>query len=349
MFKLTRNEVPTWIINGTNTEFKTSKIIWTIQSVVVDWISVTWFTWENLTISLSVAPSTTITVNYFYVDVPLLRGNWLVTLWDLKISFYRKIWRVNDDLSIPANINKLYPPEYVKEELLKSYKRITNRTPETNRIQQYTTIWRNWYIVTWSISEDTITLENSLTTDIAWIFYVWNWISYDYYSIAWWLYQVKWVDVSAVGDKLITWNKIPYWVKKITEVISDWVELSYIDEREYFMWNDYNYSITKDWQGNSYLLLPYAVDTVDTVVKYIPDMNYFSTDTDIVDIDEEYMDVIVYDTTYRLLKDKEDERWVDFKNELWDWRKQWLLYEYQSSVKSQIKKTRARIWFANTY
>jgi hypothetical protein len=51
-------------------------------------------------------------------------------------------------------------------------------------------------------------------------------------------------------------------------------------------------------------------------VKYVPDKKYFSDDNDIIDIEEEYMDTIVYDTAYRLLLDKEDERWQTFKEEL---------------------------------
>jgi hypothetical protein len=58
------------------------------------------------------------------------------------------------------------------------------------------------------------------------------------------------------------------------------------------------------------------------------------------------MDTIVYDTAYRLLLDKEDERWQTFKEELWNWSKYWLLREYQSYIKSKKKSNRGRIWFS---
>jgi hypothetical protein len=35
-----------------------------------------------------------------------------------------------------------------------------------------------------------------------------------------------------------------------------------------------------------------------------------SNDNDIIDIPSEYTDLFVYDTAYKLLRDKEDERWA---------------------------------------
>jgi hypothetical protein len=52
------------------------------------------------------------------------------------------------------------------------------------------------------------------------------------------------------------------------------------------------------------------------VVKFIPDANSLYDDDDIVNIPEEYADVVVYDTAYRILQNREDDRWQAFKQEL---------------------------------
>jgi hypothetical protein len=62
--------------------------------------------------------------------------------------------------------------------------------------------------------------------------------------------------------------------------------------------------------------LPYS-DKAHTVnVKYIPQHNHYLFDEQIIEIPYEFADVIVYDTAYRLLKDKEDDRWQSIKEDL---------------------------------
>lgn len=351
MLKLLKNYVPTWDIDGINKDFKTDKLIGAIQSIIVDWVDI-WeaYTWDkNITITLDVAPVTSITFNFFYRDVNAIRWNWMVTLWDLRDDFYRKIWRLNENGTIPTNLNRLYPEAYVKSELRKSLKRITNKSPEVNRLQQYSTVHTSGSLVIWTTSDNTVTLEQTMTEDIEGVFYVWDWVAYDYYSVNGNVFQVKGSDISQVWDRLLIWSKIPFWVQKVSEVRIEWTICEYIDERDFHMWNKFKYTIIKDWQGNSYLFFPYSEEQQVIAVQYVPDMNHFVEDADIINIEEEYTDVVVYDTVYRLLRDKEDERWIWFKEELWDWKRQWLLYEYQAFVKSQIKKTRAKIWFASTF
>lgn len=349
MLKLLTNQIPTWTIGWGNKEFKFDKIIGAILSIYVDGSEVTWYSFNNNTITLDVAPTSTIVVNYFYREVSWIKWEWLVTLWDLKRAFYRKIGRVNQDGTVPLNLNKLYPEDYVKSELRKSYKRIVNKSPEKLRIQQYALKWVNWYKVIWETSNNTITFDQSLSQEIEGIFFVWDGVVYDYYSVDNWVFQVKDVDISEIGDRVIVWNRIPYGVQKISSVYVDWVELDYIDERDFNMATVDKYTITRDWQGNKYIILPYSENEEVTVVKFIAEVDAMSDEDDAIDIPEEYMDVIVYDTAYRLLMDKEDERWMWMKQELWNGRKEWLLYEYQAFVKSETKNSRAKIWIARTY
>lgn len=348
MLKLKQGVIPTWTIDGVNKEFKVEEIIGAIQSIYVDWNLVTGYSIDALTITLDVAPVSSILVNFFYREVSAIEWNWQVTLWDLKTGFYRKIGRVNNNLTVPANIAKLYPEDYVKSELRKSLKRITNKSPEKKRVQQYTLRASNWYIVTGEISDNSITFEQSLTQEITWMFFVWDGVSYEYYGLDWTTFEVAEVDLSELWDRVIVWYRIPYGVKNISTVHCDGRELTPKDERYWGMYERNTYTVTKDFQWNEYLFTPYSEDVETIVVKYIPDLWCISDDNDIVDIPEEYADVVIYDTAYKLLKDKEDDRAQWIKDDLWNGRWTGMLYDYQSYIKSQIKKTKNRIWFAKT-
>lgn len=349
MLKLKQNITPIWTIDGVNKIFTVEDIIWAVQSIYVDGSVITSYSIDWLTITFDVAPTTSVSMNYFYREVSWIEWNWQVTLWDLKLWFYRRIWRVNDNLTVPQNLNKLYPEDYVKSELRKSYKRIVNKSPENDRIQQYTIDSLNGYKITWQNSEDTITLEQSITQSIEWMFLFWEWVSYEYYGIVDNMFQVKDIDISKIGDKVIVGHRIPYGVQKISSVYINWTEIDYIDERSFWVNTKDRYTIIQDFQWNEYLFLPYSEDENIVVVKYISDPKHITDDNDIIDIPEEYMDVIIYDTAYRLLKDKEDERWAYMKEELWNGKKEWLLYEYQSYVKSRVMNSRTKIGLASTY
>lgn len=347
MLKLIKNETPIGVINWTNKEYKTSKIIGRVQSIVVDGVAVSAFTYDGIQFNLSVAPTVSVTINYFYRDVAPVRGMGDVNVWDVVLGFYRKIGRVNEDGSVPQNINKLYPKDYVISEVRKSMKRVLNKSPETNRLQQYTIVTTNGNRVTGTNSNNTITLEQSLENDIIGMFLIEWGTTYEYYSINAWEYQVKDVDITKVGDRVVFGQKVPYGVQKISSVYVNWVEYDYIDERNYTMYGNRWTTIT-DAQGNRYIFLPYMDDEIKVVVKYVPDTNSLLHEEDIIDIPEEYTDVLIYDVAYRLLQEKEDERWQIFKWELWDGRRQWMLFEFQMFIRSHNKKIRNKIGFAKT-
>lgn len=349
MLKLLRGQTPAGDIDWTNKVFTFDKIIGNILIAYVDWEEVKWYSFDWVTITFDEAPTASILVDYFYREVNCIVWEWDVTLWDLKLAFYRKIWRVNWDGTVPNNINKLYPEDYVKLQLRKSFKRIVNKSPEKTKIQQYAFLTTNGYTVTSVNSDNTISLAESFEQGISGMFFIWQGVAYDYYSISDWVYQVKWPDISKIGDRVIVWNRIPYGVKKISSITVDGLPLDYLDERDFTMGSIWHYTIVRDWQGNKYILLPYKARQQTTIVKFIAEEWTMSDEDDIIDIPEEYSDVIVYDTAYRMLMEKEDERWAWFKQELWNWKREWLLFEYQSYVRSENKLSRARIWIAKTW
>lgn len=349
MLKLIKSEIPSWVINWTNKEFKTSMQIWWIVSIIVDWNQTTNFSYFWIQINLQVAPTSSIVISYLAKEIKAIDWTWEVTLWKMINSFYSKIWRVNPDWTIPENIQKLYPTSQVKDELRKSTKRITNKSPERNLLQQYSIKTSWWAKIIWTNSENVITLEQSLENEIQWMFMITWWTIYDYYWIDWNKFQVNDVDISKIGDRIIFWNRIPYWVQKISSITINWIPIDFIDEREFDMFGDY-YTIITNPQWGRFIFFPYMGKEIIAVIKFIPDLNWIYDDEDVINIPEEYSDVIVYDCAYRMLLSKEDDRWNTLKQELWDWtiRTQWLLYEYQMFIKSNIKSTKNKIWFAKT-
>lgn len=347
MLKLIKGVVPTGTINWENKVFTVDVIIWAIQTVYIDGVA-SEATFDKNTIEVESAPSSFISLDLFQRDVEAVEWDGMTTLWGLKIGFYRRAGRLNEDFSVPTNMNRIYPEAFVKEELRKSLKRITNRSPEKERIQQYTTMAINSFTVSGKSGDDTIEFADSLNSPIIGMFMLGNGVTYDYYNLIDNTFQVKDADVAQVGDKVVIGSKIPSGVQKVSAVYINGSELDYEDERT---WSSASkkYTIIKDWQGNRYIFSPYSEDVDIMVVKYIPDHTFISDDNDVVDIPEEYSDVVVYDTLWRLLRDKEDDRWASFKDDLWNGKQQGLLYEYQSFIKSSVEKTSLRIGLAKTY
>ena len=350
MLKLIKWEVPTWTIDWVNKEFKTSNIIWGIIKITVDWVETTSYNYYGIQINLDVAPASSIVIDeYFARALPAIKWTWELTLSTLVSSFYSKIGRVNIDWTIPANISKLYPQNEVKKEIRHSVKRITNKSPSNNRIQQYTTQYLWGYKVIGINSENVITLEQSLENDISGSFMIENGTVYDFYNVVDNKYQVRDADITEIWDRVIIGHKIPTWVQKISSIYVNGTEMLPSNELSFNIYWD-KFTIITDFQGQRYIFLPYMDKVITVVVKYIPDLNWIYDDDDIINFPEEYSDVIVYDVAYRMLMSREDGRWMSIKQELWDGtiRTKWILYEYQSFIKSNIQRGKNKIWFAKT-
>ena len=147
MLKLESNIIPSWNIDGTNKVFEYDFVLGGISEVLVDGSSVSGFSYKWTTLTLDVAPNTSISSNVFSRDVNQITGSWSVTLWTMRNDFYWAIWRINPDGSIPQNIMKLYPEDTVMRELRRAYKRVVNKSPESLSVQQYSYKWKNGYSV----------------------------------------------------------------------------------------------------------------------------------------------------------------------------------------------------------
>lgn len=344
-----KNEIPEWIIDWFNKVFHTKKYIWRMSELLVDWVKVTDYKYDKNTLTLRNAPTNSISIQYFHREIEPFEWDWLVTLLDLIMSFYKKIWRIKEDWNIPENLNRLYPKLRVSDELRKSYFRLTHKTPTRQKTQTLWLVSNVWFKANDILWENNVSLANSLNLPIEWVFLTENWLMYDYYWDDNWTLRLKDDLILEDNEKIVFWHKLPTGINKIIQVKVDWVEYDYRDEAMFDINESYIFTIIRDAQGNRYLILPYEEWEKIVSIKHNPDPSFFDEDDDVVDLPYEFIDVVVLEVAYRLLQEREDERWQAFKMELWDWRRNWLLAEYQRYLKWFNRDERVKFRLADTY
>ena len=335
MLKLEKNIVPTWLIDGANKVYVLPFVISSIDDITVDWIVTTEFTTENATITLTSAPITTITVSYFKREERENTWNWQVTLGTLVEDIYEEIWR--------RQYSTLYPDSRLKKEANKSIWALDDEMNEHSRLQQYAFKGSNWLVVSDVITNE-VTLAESYNLDISWLFLVWDNIKYDYYAFDWEKFTVYNWGLIEYRDELLVGHRIPYWVEKVSEVYIDSVKLEYVDQANFYINSFGVYSIIKDFQWNSYLMLPYNKEEYTCVVKFVPDRDILTDDEDVIDVPYKYTRAITYDVSYRILASREDERWQYYEVQSKSEKKKYINYKNKTT-----KKVRGKIWFASAY
>lgn len=311
------NETPSWDINWINKVFTVINDIERIEELYIWWVAYRDLTFNLNTITLNDAPpiGATISVDYFQTNLDPITPNWDVTLGQIIDDVYEKIWE--DRLN-----NRIYPESQVKLNINAGIKRIKNLRTYKDRILSYSfnnskTLTAKGYSATWvTIWEyDNVPSNWVALLDSGAIF------SYNTY-VEWKLNWTVWFEYKS-GSKVSLWYKIPNGVKKVSEVLYNWVALEYKDIREFTV-NTLQYTVYSDISGDRYIILPYVNNWVITV-KYIPNYNTFSADEDIVPIEYEYFELLSYYALYMLFQIREDDRW-----QLMDRNYRELLREYKS-------------------
>lgn len=84
MLKLKQNIIPTGTIDWTNKVFEFEFTIWGMSEVKVDWSVTSWYKYQGSTLTLDVAPQSTISADIFERYVSDIAGDWQTTLGSLK-------------------------------------------------------------------------------------------------------------------------------------------------------------------------------------------------------------------------------------------------------------------------
>lgn len=179
MLKLISNETPTWTIDWSNTTFTTidNKYIAQVNSVIVDWITITTYTTDADVITLTTAPIDSITISFFYREELDLEWNWEVTQWDVKQSIL--------DALMVDDFGWVYDEARIERRIYKSVKQHFNKINEKSRIQTYAFDYVTGLYVTTAGHTVEITTPKTYTLDIEWSFLVWSGIYYNYYAYDW--------------------------------------------------------------------------------------------------------------------------------------------------------------------
>jgi hypothetical protein len=70
-------------------------------------------------------------------------------------------------------------------------------------------------------------------------------------------------------------------------------------------------------------MLPYITKDDVVTVKYFPEEGILVNDSDIINFEYEYMEVLSNYVTYKMLMSREDDRWANYKKDYLESLKRW--------------------------
>ncbi len=316
------NETLSWLIDGVNVEFTTLNNINKIEEVYLGWAAyrdVT-FVQDTNVVTFADAPpiwANSPTIDYFDEEVVPPAANGDVTFGDIIDDTYDKIGA--------KRTSNVYLENQIKRQINKGFKRMKNIKSYKDRIGQYTfnkaedqeAIGYNASSVT-TVNSDYVPASGAIMVGNTSFSEYTTYINGVYGVDAWYVYES--------GDRVTTWYKLPSWVKRPSEVLSDRTVLTYVDNREFFNvpWH-YNYTIFKGASGEEYIFMPFNAQSKVVTVKYTATSDVLVEDEDLISIPYEYSDTLSLYAAYNVLLLREDDRWQAIKQE---WRE--LLKDYKS-------------------
>lgn len=336
------NEQLQWVVDWINKNFTTLFPINKIEEVYYWGNEYRWITWSWNVVTFDVAPlawTNNPTIDYFVLDVSPITPTWNVTLWEIIDDVYDKLWQKRSTWVAPNIVkNRVYLESQIKKSIIMWMERIRNQRTYKDVIYHYSFNMAKSFSAIWYNSSYVNIWENQKHIPSNWYFILRDSVVVEYNSYLNW--RLNWLPLVEYlnWDMVSVWYKIPSWVKKISEVIINWVPLTYQDIREYSInkWDTFSIYTAINW--DRYLFLPYTSRTDLIVnVKYISKTNTISDDLDVVDIPYEYYEVLSYYALWKIYEDREDDRADRMARRYND-----LLKEYKSY------KSRAVDWINNT-
>lgn len=319
------NEIPSGAINGVNTAFTVLNNIEKIEEVFIwgaAYRSLS-FTWNTITLNDAPPTGATISVDYLVADPsptpsPYASPTFLEVIDDV----YEKLWQNPDNKAT----NKTYKLNQVKLGINAGLKRIKNMRTYIDEIGEYSfnktkelsAIGYNAsYVEIW---EDISNIPSSG------VYLLGNTkiVSYSSYNL-WRLNGTTGITYKN-GDVVRVGYRVPTSVKKISEVMINGMVLEYADWREYTTSSN-KYSLYKNTDNTSYIFLPYCNDNVVVTVKYVFERDLLENDSDLINIEWEYFELLSYYTLWKLYEDREDDRADRAKRQYETLLREWKAYK----------------------
>lgn len=297
-------ETLSWVVDWVNKVFTSLYPIYQIEDLRLWWVDYTSFTFNWNSVTLTDAPTIATwapNIDYFRSDTITASITWTVTFLDVVNDFYDRVWQ--------TSLSLVYKLDLVKKYINEGIRVINNmRTNPKYKIGQYSFNKAPDTVVSvYSATQvETPLLSNYVPS--SWKIMIWDSTTVNYTSKTWNIFTwISWLNiVYQPWDWISIWYAIPEWVKKISEVLLNKKVLDFVDRREYFIQKNRNVYTIIDW----YIFLPYLTSTLDIItVHYIKNNEQLTNDTDIVDIENEYYQVLSLYALYNILMDREDDRY----------------------------------------
>lgn len=312
------NEILLGTVDGVNKEFTALYDIESIEDLRVWGADYTNFTFLNNVVTLADAPTLSTgapSVDYFKVTLTPTNTSSVVTFGQFTTDLYEDIGQDNTSYLYPLTMVK----RYVKEELL------INLNKRINPLRKVGTYSFNKAIDCTVSAYDATDIDvNDIPTytPANWAILLGNaeFVRYNSLSATAFGWLTGLSIVYKWGDKVNIGYVIPTGVKKISEVMINGFPLTFKDLREYTM-NSVGWYTIWEW----FLFLPRTSAESIVTVTYTKDNITPSEDTDLMDFESEYLQVVRFSAMVKLFAFRGDERlnvtaelykdaWKNYKN-----------------------------------
>ena len=313
------NEIPVWLVNWVNTIFTLANDIGSIEEVYLGGAAYRDFTFLDNVITLADAPLTgmVIGVDYFTdeLDVPIVDTT--VTLGDIIEETY-------DAIGVTRNSN-VHLERALKRHVIKGLEKIRNNKYYKDVVLQYS-FNKHKELEAWDYSAIGVDIKVQDYIPSTGYFFIKDSAIASYSSYTTWVLSSSPWFIYDKWDRVSIGYRIPDGIKKISEVVINGNIIQYKDIREYRLQNE-NYTVYRTQSGIEYLFLPITSDPALVTVRYIPEYSIESEDETLINIEYEYTPVISEYAAYKMLLDREDDRWQAKKKEYQESLKEYLSYK----------------------
>ena len=320
------NETLQGVVDGVNKTFTTLNKIEKIEEVYVwgnEYRDVSFI--DNVVTFLDAIPlwADSPSIDYFVEDLSPVMPDWSYTFWELIDDVYMEIGQDRE--------SGTYLVDWIKRKLNQILKQTKNDKIYNNAIRTYSfNCSKSTTVSEYSPSYINVGTLNYIPSSSI-IHLNGNLIEYTNYTD----WKLLWMAnyVYKTGDIVQIGYKLPEWIKNLSEVKIWGYKVEYTDIRNH-LWNEYQIVHYKDAR---YLMLPYITKDDVVTVKYFPEEGILVNDSDIINFEYEYMEVLSNYVTYKMLMSREDDRWANYKKDYLESLKRWKWYKSRTTSSTRQK------------
>lgn len=298
------NEQLTGTVNGVNTVFTSANTIDEIESMRLWGAEYSGFSFTGNTVTLTDAPTVGLGspyIDYFIEAATPTPSSSTVTFWDLRSQIYEDIGQDDGSPQYPVSMVDRYIIETIPLHL----------NQKVNPIRK---VWQ--YSFNKAI-DPTVSAYSATQVDVTDIptytpatgaILIGDGHYVEYSTVS----ATAFTSISSLGyvydaDDMVTIGyTIPSGIQKVSEVFLGRKRLTFVDRREFIvsLANNANYFTIIDW----FLFLPRTAIATTVIVNFTYEATIPTDDTDLIDFEPNYQNVLRYDVLRRMYQAREDTR-----------------------------------------